>query len=138
MPVFVHYGVERAVSPTAQDFVRPPEGQLIPRMAGLKGALVSTARFDWSVSQLWGMQSIESAEKEKRRNFDYRWPRLEAVREAIKANLKTPDPDGARCENPRIAPKKGKLVVNYFTVDGRRQELESASSQTAFVRTWRW
>jgi predicted ATP-binding protein involved in virulence len=55
------------------------------------------------------------------------------VREAIKANLKTPDPAGARCENPRSsAPEKRKLVVDYFTADGRKQELEIGQLSDGF------
>lgn len=129
IPVFAHYGVDRAVSKQAQTEVNFPKEEQ-DRMVGLQGALNSTARFEWTVGQIRVLQELEAAAQKTRNTFGYQLPQLELVRRAITACLKTPD--GARCENPRVVPGKGIMVVDYYPIEGEMEPLELGQLSDGF------
>lgn len=127
MPVFVYYGVERAVSEQAKEDARPPK-ETPSRPAGLDGTLQAAAQFEKAGQWFRGMEDIEV--RRQRENRDYEHPALAAVRTAIAAAVKTPD--GAFVRMLRVDADSSKLRVDFIRANGSIENLEIGQLSDGF------
>lgn len=127
MPVFVYYGVERAVSNKAKEDARPPRD--IPgRPSGLAGALDGAAQFETATQWFRAMEDIEV--RSKLRQPSYEHPALATVRAAVRAAIKTPD--GASIRALWVDAYSSKLQVEFVRPGGAVEELEIGQLSDGF------
>lgn len=115
LPVIAYYGTNRAI----RDEVQRRRGfkKQFSRFDALSGALEPDSRFRAAFEWFNAMEDLERREQASRRDFDYRLPELQAVREAIVRIL----PVGF--SNPRTEIRPLRFVVDRLTPDGQNLTL---------------
>ena len=123
LPLPAMYGTERSVVEIPlreKGFRTEPErfeASDLSRSASTKFKTV----FEW----FRVMEDQERRERENRRDFDYKLPELEWVRQAVnKSNL--------RCMNPRIETKPIRMIVDFLHNDGETEPLDIRSLSDGF------
>lgn len=114
LPVIAYYGTNRAI----REEVHRRRGfkKNFSRFDALIGALDPDSRFRAAFEWFNGMEDLERREREARRDFDYRNPELQVVRDAIVRLL----PAGFR--NPRTETRPLRFVIDRV-VDGETRTL---------------
>jgi len=110
LPVVAYYGTNRAIRDDVQR--RRSLKKKFRRFDALADALEPDSRFQAAFEWFNVMEDQERREKEQRRNFDYRLPELECVREAIKSVL------GPPFDNPRTEILPLRFVIDQHQPDG--------------------
>jgi predicted ATP-binding protein involved in virulence len=115
LPVIAYYGTNRAI----RDEVASRRGfkKQFVRFEALTGALDPDSRFRAAFEWFTAMEDQERREKESRRDFDYRQPELQLVRDAIVRML----PDGFM--NPRTEIRPLRFVIDRQMPDGMTRTL---------------
>ncbi|MDW8336959.1 MAG: AAA family ATPase [Tepidimonas sp.] len=110
LPVVAYYGTNRAI----RDEVKRRRGfrKRFTRFDALAGALEPDSRFRAAFEWFNAMEDEERREREARRDFSYRHPALQAVREALERLL----PD---YRNPRTEIRPLRFVIDKVLPDGR-------------------
>lgn len=110
LPVIAYYGTNRAI----RDEVQRRRGfkKQFSRFEALAGALEPDSRFRAAFEWFNAMEDQERREKEAKRDFDYRLPELQLVRDAIVRML----PVGF--SNPRTETRPLRFVINRQLPDG--------------------
>ena len=114
MPLIVYYGTSRAVFEVP--LVRRESRKELSRFEGLGAALNPDTRFRSVFQWFCAMEDLERRERQKRRDFEYTLPELNAVRDSIESML-----PGFR--NPRTEVKPLRLVIDW-DINGDRKTLE--------------
>ncbi len=124
LPVVAYYGTERAV----RDEVRTRRGfkKKFSRFDALAGALNPDARFKSAFEWFHVMEDMERREKEARRDFDYRQPELELVRDAIVRML----PEGF--SQPRTEIRPLRFVIDRVLENGDSKTLRISELSDGF------
>jgi len=90
------------------------------RLDAFDESLVAKPRFKAVFEWFRMMEDEERRQREHRRDFDYRLPELEWVRQAVgKAGL--------RCSNPRVETRPIRMLVDFEHFDGGREPLDIKS-----------
>lgn len=115
LPVIAYYGTNRAI----RDEVQRRRGfkKQFSRFEALVGALEPDSRFRAAFEWFNAMEDQERREKEAHRDFDYRLPELELVRNAIVRML----PPGF--SRPRTETRPLRFVIDRLTPDGASRTL---------------
>lgn len=110
LPVIAYYGTNRAI----RDEVQRRRGfkKQFSRFEALAGALEPDSRFRAAFEWFNAMEDQERREKEAKRDFDYRLPELQLVRDAIVRML----PVGF--SNPRTETRPLRFVIDRQLPDG--------------------
>ena len=113
LPVIAYYGTDRAVlsSSAHRDF-----NKNFNRFKALEDSLVATQRFQTMVEWFAFQEDIERREQTKQRDFEYRLPVLESVRQAICQMM-------LGCSNPRTFINPLRLVVTFEYLNGHKEKL---------------
>ena len=112
LPVIAYYGTDRAVSsPLQRNF-----NKNFNRFKALENALVATQRFQTMIEWFAFQEDIERREQAKRRDFEYRWPVLESVRQAICHMM-------PGCYNPHTSINPLHLIVTFEYIKGHQETL---------------
>jgi predicted ATP-binding protein involved in virulence len=90
------------------------------RLEAFDESLVAKPRFKAVFEWFRMMEDEERRQREHRRDFNYRLPELEWVRQAV-GNA------GLRCRNPRVATRPIRMLVDFEHVDGGREPLDIKS-----------
>lgn len=114
LEVFTYYGTNRAVLDVSLEDA--PAAEDLTRLGALRGALNATARFTDLFHWFRAMEEEENRQIRDRKDLDHRLPELQAVREALVHAM-------PRCENPRIASRPLRLVVDFTPEQGPVEEL---------------
>jgi len=115
LPVIAYYGTNRAI----RDEVKRRRGfkKEFPRFQALAGSLDPDSHFRSAFEWFNGMEDLERRQQVSRRDFDYRIPELEFVREAITRML------GNGLRSPRTETGPLRFVIDRVVEDGRTQTL---------------
>lgn len=115
LPVIAYYGTNRAI----HDEMTPRHGSKknFSRFDALSGALDPDSRFRVAFEWFQTKEDMERREREKRRDFAYRHPELQAVRSAMVRLL------GDDFSNPRTEIDPLRFVIDQLMADGRTQTL---------------
>ncbi len=113
LPVIAYYGTDRAVlsSSLQRDF-----NKNFNRFKALENALVATQRFQTMIEWFAFQEDIERREQTKQRDFEYRLPVLESVRQAICQMM-------PGCSNPRTLLEPLRLIVTFEYRGGHQEKL---------------
>ncbi|KHD07243.1 hypothetical protein PN36_25845 [Candidatus Thiomargarita nelsonii] len=124
LPVIAYYGTDRAVlsSSLQRDF-----NKKINRFKALENALVATQRFQTMIEWFAFQEDIERREQTKRRDFEYRLPILESVRQAVCQMM-------PGCSNPHTLINPLRLIVTFEYLKGH-QEILSLNQLSDGYRT---
>lgn len=112
LPVIAYYGTNRAIREEVQR--RRGFKKSFSRFDALIGALDSDSRFRAAFEWFNGMEDTERREREARRDFDYRNPELQVVRDAIVRLLP------AGFHNPRTEIRPLRFVIDRVIDDETR------------------
>lgn len=116
IPLVAAYGTERAVVEfplRKRDFKSD-----FDRLGALDGSLRTNTRFKTVFEWFVVAEDEERRERERRKDFDYRYPTLEWVRGAVSRA-------GLRCRNPRIETKPNlRMLVDFQHADGTLEALD--------------
>jgi len=117
LPLFAYYATDRAVPliPQRQRNFHDPGF----RYQGLNGALDNGLSFKDVLEWVLYQEDVERRERERERDFDYRDPVLEAVRQAVATMV-----PGAH--NPRTELQPIRFLVDIETEDGGLENLDLA------------
>lgn len=115
IPVVAYYGTNRALPPEIKR--RRGFKKNFSRFDALSGALEPDSRFKSAFEWFNAMEDLERRERENKRNFDYRLPELQWVRNAIEKML-----NGYLAE-PRTLVRPLRFVIDKVNADGSRQTL---------------
>ena len=110
LPVIAYYGTNRAIREEVQR--RRGFKKVFSRFEALAGALEPDSRFRAAFEWFNAMEDQERREKESKRDFDYRLPELQLVRDAIVRML----PVGFG--NPRTEIRPLRFVIDRLMPDG--------------------
>jgi predicted ATP-binding protein involved in virulence len=115
LPVIAYYGTNRAI----RDEVQRRRGfkKTFARFDALAGALEPDSRFRAAFEWFNAMEDVERRERESRRDFDYRHPELQVVRNAIVRML----PVGF--SRPRTEVRPLRFVIDRAMPDGATRTL---------------
>lgn len=115
LPVVAYYGTNRAIL----DEVHRRRGfkKQFTRFDALSGALHSEARFKSAFEWFNAMEDQERRERDKRRDYNYRLPELNVVREAIVRLMP------AGFSSPRTEVRPLRFVIDRLTPDGVKRTL---------------
>jgi len=115
LPVIAYYGTNRAI----RDEVKRRHGfkKEFPRFQALAGSLDPDSHFRSAFEWFNGMEDLERRQQVSRRNFDYRIPELEFVRQAITRML------GNGFSSPRTETGPLRFVIDRVVEDGHTQTL---------------
>jgi predicted ATP-binding protein involved in virulence len=124
LPVIAYYGTDRAVLSASlqRDF-----NKKFNRFKALENALVATQRFQTMLEWFAFQEDIERREQNKRRDFEYRLPVLESVRQALAQMM-------PGCSNPRTLIDPLRLIVTFEYQSGP-QEILSLNQLSDGYRT---
>jgi predicted ATP-binding protein involved in virulence len=124
LPVIAYYGTDRAVlsSSLQRDF-----NKNFNRFKALEDALVATQRFQTMLEWFAFQEDIERREQTQRRDFEYRLPVLESVRQALTQMM-------PGCSNPRTLINPLRLIVTFEYQSGP-QEILSLNQLSDGYRT---
>jgi len=113
LPVIAYYATDRAVlsSSLQRDF-----NKNFNRFKALEDALVATQRFQTMLEWFAFQEDIERREQTKQRDFEYRLPVLESVRQAIGQMM-------PGCSNPRTLINPLRLIVTFEYLNGHHEIL---------------
>jgi predicted ATP-binding protein involved in virulence len=113
LPVIVYYGTDRAVlsSSLQRDF-----NKNFNRFKALDNALATTQRFQTMNEWFAFQEDIELRCQSKQRDFEYRLPVLESVRQAICQMM-------PGCSNPRTLLNPLRLIVTFEYQGGHQEKL---------------
>lgn len=114
LPIIAYYGTDRAVPKIPER--RRNFNKALSRFSALDGALDAGFQFKEVFEWLIVQEDHERREKEQRRDFDYKLPILETVREAITRAL-------PGCRNPRTELNPLRLMVDLDTEAGGMETL---------------
>lgn len=114
LPVIAYYGTNRAVRQEVQR--RRGFKKHFSRFDALVGALDSDSRFRAAFEWFNAMEDMERRERERRRDFDYRLPQLQVVRDAIERMLPS-------YRKPRTETRPLRFVIDKYLSDGSVQSL---------------
>lgn len=126
LPLVVHYGTDRALPQNVQRKrnLRPR----FTRFVGLERALDPNIEwkhvFEWFVHH----EDLERRNREKVRDWSYRLPALEAVRQAVTRAI-------PQCSNPRTEVSPTRFVVDFQRSPGARTEHLSMQQMSHGFRT---
>jgi predicted ATP-binding protein involved in virulence len=109
LPVIAYYGTNRAIREDVQR--RRGFKKSFARFDALTGALSPDSRFRAAFEWFNAMEDAERRERDARRDFDYRLPELEVVRNAIERML-------PGYTNPRTAIRPLRFVIDKTMPDG--------------------
>jgi predicted ATP-binding protein involved in virulence len=115
LPVIAYYGTNRAIREEVQR--RRGFKKQFSRFEALTGALEPDSRFRAAFEWFNAMEDQERREKESRRDFDFRLPELQLVRNAIVRML----PVGF--SNPRTETRPLRFVIDRKMPDGETRTL---------------
>lgn len=115
LPVMAYYGTNRAIRGEVQR--RRGFKKQFARFESLAGALEPDSRFRAAFEWFNAMEDLERREKESRRDFDFRLPELDLVRDAIIRML----PVGF--SNPRTEIRPLRFVIDRQMPDGVNRTL---------------
>ncbi|MGF7129131.1 putative ATP-binding protein involved in virulence [Paraburkholderia sp. EB58] len=104
LPVIAYYGTNRAIREEVQR--RRNFKKSFSRFDALAGALDPNSRFRAAFEWFNAMEDVERREREARRDFDFRLPDLQVVREAIVRLL------GENFTNPRTEIRPLRFVID--------------------------
>jgi predicted ATP-binding protein involved in virulence len=115
LPVIAYYGTNRAI----REEVKRRRGfkKEFLRFQALSGALDPDSHFQSAFEWFNGMEDSERREQVSRKDFEYRIPELEYVRQSITRML------GKEFSNPRTETRPLRFVVDRITNDGSSQTL---------------
>lgn len=115
LPVIAYYGTDRAVL----DEPRPKKSlrKNFNRFDALSGALQGKARFNAAIEWFAFMEDAERRAQQERRDFDYRLPALETVRQAITRTLL------GSFSNPRTEIRPFRFMIDRMDPDGVTRSL---------------
>jgi len=124
LSVIAYYGTDRAVlsSSLQRDF-----NKNFNRFKALEDALVATQRFQTMLEWFAFQEDIERREQTKQRDFEYRLPVLESVRQALVQMM-------PGCSNPRTLINPLRLIVTFEYQSGP-QEILSLNQLSDGYRT---
>lgn len=114
LPVIAYYGTNRTIREEVQR--RRGFKKKFTRFDALDGALEPDARFRSAFEWFNAMEDVERREREVRRDFDYRHPDLQIVREAIERMLQG-------YINPRTEIRPLRFVIDHISPDGQVRTL---------------
>lgn len=114
LPVIAYYGTNRTIREEVQR--RRGFKKKFTRFDALDGALEPDARFRSAFEWFNAMEDVERREREARRDFDYRHPDLQIVREAIERLLHG-------YKNPRTEIRPLRFVIDHISPDGQVRTL---------------
>jgi len=104
IPVFAHYGVNRAL--LNAPLSRKGFSKSYSRFDAYQGALEATSNFRSAFKWFYHRETEELRQQRENRDFDYTLPELEAVRQAIKKTF-------PGIEKPRIKTNPLRFVVDF-------------------------
>ncbi|WP_271105867.1 AAA family ATPase [Pseudomonas tohonis] len=110
LPVVAYYGTNRSIRDEVQR--RRGHKKNLTRFDALANALDPAPKFRTAFEWFSAMEDQERRNKELHRNFDYKLPELQAVREAITRML----PEGFK--NPRTETRPLRFVIDRQSPDG--------------------
>ncbi|GAB3394359.1 AAA family ATPase [Azotobacter armeniacus] len=114
LPVIAYYGTNRTIREEVQR--RRGFKKKFTRFDALDEALEPDARFRSAFEWFNAMEDVERREREARRDFDYRHPDLQIVREAIERLLHG-------YKNPRTEIRPLRFVIDHISPDGQVRTL---------------
>lgn len=114
LPVIAYYGTNRAIREEVQR--RRGFKKKFSRFDALSGALESDARFRSAFEWFNAMEDAERREQKERRDFDYKDPDLEIVRNAIERVLPS-------FKNPRTEIRPLRFVIDHAASSGQSRTL---------------
>lgn len=114
LPVIAYYGTNRSIREEVQR--RRGFKKNFSRFDALSGALESDARFRSAFEWFNAMEDAERREQKERRDFDYKDPDLEVVRNAIERAL-------PNFKNPRTEIRPLRFVIDYVNPNGQARTL---------------
>lgn len=117
LPVIAYYGTNRAIR--EKDEVKRRRGfrKEFSRFEALSGALEPDSHFRSAFEWFNGMEDLERRQQISRKDFDYRIPELDFVRQAITRML------GNGFSSPRTETGPLRFVIDRTTDDGSTQTL---------------
>lgn len=115
LPVVAYYGTNRAI----RDEVQRRRGfkHKFSRFDALSGSLEPNSSFRAAFEWFNAMEDLERREQQAKRDFDYRLPELQWVRQAIKQTL------NGNLADPRTLIRPLRFVIDKVNSDGSRQTL---------------
>ena len=114
LPVIAYYGTNRAIREEVQR--RRGFKKKFSRFDALSGALEPDARFRSAFEWFNAMEDVERREQKERRDFDYKDPDLQVVRDAIERVL-------PNFKNPRTEIRPLRFVIDHAIPAGQVRTL---------------
>ncbi|RKZ85650.1 MAG: hypothetical protein DRR19_16075 [Candidatus Parabeggiatoa sp. nov. 1] len=119
LPVIAYYGTDRA---SLSSSIQRVFNKNFNRFKALDDALVATQRFQTMIEWFAFQEDIERREQTKLRDFEYRLPVLESVRQAICQMM-------PGCSNPRTLLEPLRLIVTFEYRGGASRKIVTQSTQ---------